>query len=193
MLGKDLKFKLFIQLFADDGADPEDSVPGEADEGDEGNDPSEGAKNFSQAEVDELIQKRIAREKKTWEKKLAEQKAEAEKLADMDEKAKKKYHENKKLADLEQREKEISKRELTAQAKEILAGKGLPLNLSSLLDYTDAEKCNESITTVEKLFNDSVSKAVEDKLKGSKPIKKSDTSEEDVSEEDRILKMMLGK
>jgi len=52
------------------------------------------------------------------------------------------------------------------------ASKGLPIELSAVLDYSNAEACNESIIAVEKAFMSAVNKAVEQRLKGIAPIEK---------------------
>ena len=57
------------------------------------------------------------------------------------------YEREKQVKDLADREAQITKRELSAVAKETLAEKGLPLDLSAILDYSSAEKCTESIDT----------------------------------------------
>ena len=61
-------------------------------------------------------------------------------------------------------------------AKEQLADKGLPVTLAEILNFSDAESCNKSIETVEKAFQAAVEKAVEDRIKGGKPIKKAPSS-----------------
>ena len=108
--------------------------------------------------VDNIIKGRLAKERKSWEKQLVDQQTEAEKLASMSEKEKKQYQEQKRAKDLETREAAITRRELTAQAKEQLADKGLPITLAEILNFTDAESCNKSIETVEKAFQSAVSR-----------------------------------
>ena len=73
------------------------------------------------------------------------------------------------------REAELTKRELTLDARTMLAEKGLPDSFVDLLNYTDKKACTKSIETLEKAFNDAVSKAVDEKLKGNKPPKDAGT------------------
>ena len=82
-----------------------------------------------------------------------------------------KYAEEKRIAELEKREKDITTRELRAQAYETLAEKNLPKELVDILNYSDAEQCNKSIESVEKAFQSAVEKAVNDKLRGGNPPK----------------------
>lgn len=128
-------------------------------------------KTFTQKDVDKLIQDRLAREQSKWEKKVQDERTEAEKLAKMKADEKAKYQEEKRLAEIEKREKDITTRELRATAYETLAEKNLPKELVDILNYSDAESCNKSIEAVEKAFQSAVEKAVNDKLRGGKPPK----------------------
>lgn len=123
-------------------------------------------KTFTQKDVDKLIQDRLAREQSKWEKKIQDERTEAEKLAKMNADQKAKYVEEKRIAELEKREKEITTRELRATAYETLAEKNLPKDLVDILNYSDAEQCNKSIEAVEKAFQSAVEKAVNEKLRG---------------------------
>ena len=113
--------------------------------------------------------------KSKWEseakQKLEDAKTEAEKLAKMNAEQKAKYAEEKRIAELDAREKDITVRELQAMAKVTLTDKGLPLELSQVLNYVDADSCNKSIEAVEKAFQAAVGKAVNDKLRGGNPPK----------------------
>ena len=68
-------------------------------------------------------------------------------------------------------EKDITVRELKATALETLAEKELPKELAEILNYESAETCNASIEAVEKAFQNAVSKAVNEKLRGGNPPK----------------------
>lgn len=183
-----------LQLFAEDpeinDADDNDNKDGTDDHGDKPKD-SQTEKTFTQSEIDNIVKGRIAKERKAWEKQLLDQQTEAEKLAGMSEKEKKEYQVKKKQEDLDAREAAITQRELTAQAKLQLADKGIPTELAEILNLADAESCKRSIETVEKAFQSSVEKAVDERLKGGKPMKK---AKDDVpSEADIIYKNMMGK
>lgn len=124
-----------------------------------------------QSEFDKRVAKALETAKGKWESdyqaKLEAAKTEAEKMAAMNEKQKADYERDKRIKALEQREREITTRELKATAYETLAEKGLPKELVEILNYTDADQCRASIDTVEKAFNSAVANAVNEKLKGT--------------------------
>ncbi|MFR2822645.1 MAG: DUF4355 domain-containing protein [Thomasclavelia sp.] len=171
------RFPLNLQFFADDPSNPEEPEEPENPD-DKPDDPNPEVKTFTQEEVDKIVQGRLAKERKSWERHLEEQKTEAEKLANMSEKEKKAYQEKKRIEDLDAREAEITKRELTAQAKIQLADKGIPTELAEILNFKDAESCKKSIEIVENAFQQAVAKAVDEKIKGGKPMKKAPSSAE---------------
>lgn len=124
-----------------------------------------------QSEFDKRVAKALETAKGKWETEKATElenaKTEAEKLAKMNAEQKAKYAEEKRIAELEKREKDITTRELKAQAYETLAEKNLPKELIGTLNFESAETCNASIEAVEKAFQNAVAKAVNDKLRGS--------------------------
>ena len=173
---KKFMFPLDIQLFAENDNPDNDSVNGnDQGTGQDNQDSGEGGqetKTFTQEELDKIVQGRIAKERKAWEKHLEDEKTEAQKLETMSEKEKKKYQEEKRIKELDDREAAITRRELTAQAKVQLADKGIPTELAEILNLTDAESCKKSIEIVEKAFQSAVEKAVEEKIKGNATMKK---------------------
>lgn len=142
---------------------------------------SQSEKTFTQKDVDKLIQDRLAREQSKWEKRVQDERTEAEKLAKMNADQKAKYAEEKRLAELEKREKDITTRELRATAYETLAEKNLPKELVDILNYSGAEECNKSIEAVEKAFQTAVERAVNEKLRGGNPPKGGQGSKTDYS------------
>lgn len=191
-------FPLNIQLFADDGSgndsgnDSDQGNDGQGNDG-QGNDGQTGqeTKTFTQEELDRIVQGRIAKERKSWEKQLEEQQTEAQKLEKMSEKEKKKYQEEKRIKDLDDREAAITRRELTAQAKVQLADKGIPTELAEILILTDADSCKKSIETVEKAFQTAVQRAVEERIKGREPMKKAKDAK--LTDEELVYQKMMGK
>ena len=191
-------FPLNIQLFADDGSgndsgnDNDQGNDGQGNDG-QGNDGQTGqeTKTFTQEELDRIVQGRIAKERKSWEKQLEEQQTEAQKLEKMSEKEKKKYKEEKRIKDLDDREAAITRRELTAQAKVQLADKGIPTELAEILILTDADSCKKSIETVEKAFQTAVQRAVEERIKGREPMKKAKDAK--LTDEELVYQKMMGK
>lgn len=174
MKNNEFLLKLRLQLFAEGGepgADDQGTEPGAGEPGNEPKTFDDILKDKSyQSEFDKRIAKSLETAKAKWEaesqKKLEDAKTEAEKLAKMNADQKAEYENQKRLDDLAKREKDITTRELKAQAYETLAEKGLPKELVEILNYSDAEQCNKSIEAVEKAFQSAVEKAVNDKLRG---------------------------
>ena len=136
---------------------------------------TETVKTYTQAEVEELLQKeadrRVTMALQKQEKKNAEKVREAEKLAQMNEQQKFEYQ-------LEQREKAILEKEKALalaenknEASKILADKGLSLSLVDFVVAEDAETMNSNITLLEKAFKASVKAEVEKRLGSSTPKK----------------------
>lgn len=146
-------------------------------------------KTFTQAELDSIIEKRLARERAKLEKEyktkinegITSGLDEAKKLEKMTAQEKAEYEFNKRLADLEAREKEYNLRELKQTALSILNEKGFDIesakSISTILDYTDADKCKASIDNIDKLISGLVEKGVNAKIKTNKtPTQKETTS-----------------
>ena len=133
------------------------------------------ANKDNQAEFDRRVQKAtqtaITNAQEKWQLMTDDKISEAEKLARMTKEEKAQYLTQKHEKELANREAQITRRELMAEAKNSMTEKGLPLSLADVLNYTDADACNKSIAAVEKAFNAAVQAAVEEKLKGSTPPK----------------------
>lgn len=191
--------KLKLQLFAEGG---------EGGTGDTGTGGATGSENGGetktfddilkdkahQSEFDKRIAKSLETAKAKWEtdaqKKIDDAKTEATKLAKMTADEKAKHEEEKRISELEKREKDITTRELKAQAYETLASKNLPKELIDTLSFINAEQCNKSIEAVEKAFQTAVEKAVNDKLKGGNPPKGGSSGNNTL--QDTIAKAMRG-
>lgn len=135
-------------------------------------------RTFTQADVDRMITERLTRERKQHqadiEKARTEARTEAEELARMTveqreqrerEKADKAAKDRER--ELNRREADIQRRELQAQALDMLASRDLPKGLAPLLDYTSAETVSTSMDAAEKAFRDAVQAAVDTRLKAS--------------------------
>ena len=146
-------------------------------------------KTFTQSELDSIIEKRLARERAKLEKEyktkinegITSGLDEAKKLEKMTAQEKAEYEFNKRLADLEAREKEYNLRELKQTALGILGEKGFDIesakSISTILDYTDADKCKASIDNINKLITGLVEKGVNAKIKTNKtPVQKETAS-----------------
>ena len=181
-----MRFPLDIQRFADDPQDPPADPPGDPQYSTDP--PTDPPKQLTQKDIDDAI---VAARKK-WEDEQQQQQTEAQKLAKMTADEKRAYQEKKRLEDIDKREAELNKRELMTTAKETLISKNLPPELAVALDYKDADACNKSIDAIGKVFEEAVQKAVEDRIKGGKPIKKA-TDNNKLTDEELIYKTMMGK
>ena len=146
--------------------------------------------------IETAVNKAVLKERDRLNALHSEELSEAEKLAKMNDVEKTEYLSKKTAKELEARERDITRRELTASAKDMLADKHMPIVLADIVNYTDADSVKTSIETIEKTFNDAVAKAVENQLKGSKPPKDAATEGTKTSKEadrDTILKQMRGR
>jgi hypothetical protein len=150
------------------------------------------AKTFTQDELNAIIDKRLARERADADAKIKAAVTEAQKLAKMsaDERAEHEKQAHEKA--LAEREAEITKRELRAEAKSQLSDKGLPIELAEILPYTDADTTNAAILATEKVFRAAVEKAVTDRLKGNAP-KVTQAATPTATLDDEIRKSVYGK
>jgi len=173
---KNLPLDMKLQLFAEDGAGEGNNGGGEGTE----NKPElmsfdDYLNAGGQSEFDRRVQKAVntavSKAQEKWAALQDEKLSEAEKLAKMTQAEKAQYMAQKREKELADREAAITKRELQAEAKNTLTGKGLPIELADVLVYTDADACNASIEAVEKAFTAAVQAAVNEKLKGDAPKK----------------------
>lgn len=130
-----------------------------------------------QAEFDRRVQKALGTAKEKWTALMDDKLSEADKLAKMNKEEKAEYLRQKQEKELKDREAAITRRELMAEAKNTLAEKKLPVGLAEVLNYADADSCNQSMAAVEKAFQEAVQAAVEEKLKGGTPPKKAPSDE----------------
>ncbi|CJV46835.1 phage capsid and scaffold [Streptococcus pneumoniae] len=67
-------------------------------------------------------------------------------------------------------------------AKAMLSERDLPVELVNVVDLTNAETVSESITSIQKAWEESVQKGVSERMKGSAPIKNAQTVQQEVTE-----------
>lgn len=130
-------------------------------------------KHYTQAEVDELLQKevdrRITSALKKQEVKNAQRVREAEKVAQMSAEEKYRYELEQREAAIEAKEKELTLAENRNVCSKILADKGLSLDLVSFVVAEDAETMNANIKVLERAFKTSVKNELEKRLGASTP------------------------
>lgn len=130
----------------DSAAEDQESTQSDQEEAQESN--QEPKKKYTDEDVDKIIAKKIAAERKRMSKLFNEEQTESE---------------------LEKRERAVQKRELMADAKDALAEEGLPTALSSMLDYTDRESYKNSLEEVSSIFRSAVMNEVKRTLAGKPP------------------------
>ena len=138
--------------------------------------PSE--KTFTQDELNKILADRLKSEQKRWEKKAADEKAEAERVAKMSAEEKAKHEQEKREREFAEREAELSRKERTATARDLLAEKNAPAALIGAVDVSSDEAVTNSVEAVVKAFNEAVSAEVAKKLAGAPP-KKSEPTKTD--------------
>ena len=171
---KEKLFKLNLQMFNDNPGD------GAQSDGEGGVDEGAETKSFDdwlaenkeyQAEFDRRNNKAIKTAKANWEKEksqaIKDAKTQAEKLADMTDEQKAAEAERQRIEALEERERELNKRELKATAIDILAEKELPIKLAEVLYYEDENTTKEHIDAVEQAFSEAVEAEVDKRLVNS--------------------------
>ena len=124
-------------------------------------------KKYTDADVDEIINKKYAK----WKLEQEAKENEAKKLAKMNADEKQKYQLDQREQELANREQVLARKELTAEAKTMLSERGLPIELVGVIDLTSAETVTDSVASIQKAWEDAVQKGVSDRMKGSAPIK----------------------
>lgn len=200
------KVPMNLQLFAEGGDGAGTGDGGGNGDGAGGAGGSDGNKPLSfddflktggnQAEFDRRVQKAVntavTNAQKKWQALTDDKLSEAEKLAKMTEEEKADYLRQKKEKELTVRETEITRKELMAEARNTLAGDGLPQELAEVLNYTDADTCKKSMETVKTAFQEAVEAAVEEKLKGGKPPKKATETDKQKAQQEAVYNAMMG-
>lgn len=150
-------------------------------------------KTYTEAEVKEMLQKegdrRVTDALKKQAAKFEREKAEAEKMRDMDESQKREYELDKRQNELENKEKELIMAQNKLEASKILAEHGLP---SSFVDYVvtdNAETTMNNIKVFEQNWKNAVAAEAQSRL--AQPAPKVSTSTEGAISKEAFRKMNL--
>lgn len=167
--------RMNLQLFADgESTDNTDTQNTE-------NKDNQEVKTYSQEELDKLLQsetdKRVTEALKTsrakWEEefkeKLEKEKKEAERLSKLSADEKEKELLKQQQEQLAEKERAIQLRELQLDTINVLAEEKLPVGFAEFLIKDNAETTNENIKKFKKEWQDALSKAVDEKIKGTSP------------------------
>lgn len=167
-----------LQLFAEEGEDSSNAATDGNQEPAEPKMPEEQPKDekkYTDAEVDEIISKKYAK----WQAKQEKEQNEAKKLAKMNADEKKDYQLKQREQELATREAEITRKELTAEAKTMLSERDLPVELVNVVNLTDADSVSESINAIQKSWEAAVQKGVSERLKGGAPMKSAQQNQQE--------------
>lgn len=142
-------------------------------------------KTFTQSEVDELIKKRLAKQEKSFDKRMQEKLDEAEKLRAMNESQKAEYEQEKQRAYIAELEAKINRSGLEREASKMLSEGGIIADekILGLIVKDTAEKTQEAVESFVALVNDLADKKVGEKLKGKTPKKMEDTTAGEITKE----------
>ena len=142
-------------------------------------------KTFTQSEVDELIKKRLAKQEKSFDKRMQEKLDEAEKLRAMNESQKAEYEQEKQRAYIAELEAKINRSGLEREASKMLSEGGIIADdkILGLIVKDTAERTQEAVESFVALVNDLADKKVGEKLKGKTPKKMEDTSAGEITKE----------
>lgn len=164
------KLNMNLQLLAGEGeGEPSDTPLEGEDKGQEQNPPAKDKdkeqKLYTEEDINKIIEKRLAREKK----KAEQERKEAEKLASMSEAEKQKALFEKERALFEKEKAEFEAQKLLNETMKQLSSKGLSVEFAELLTTKDAETTLENINKFETNFNKAVEARVAERLKGTIP------------------------
>lgn len=126
-----------------------------------------GELKYSDADLDEIINRKFAK----WEQKKQKEVDEAAKLAAMDEQQKAEYQRDELQKELDALKKEKALSDMTKTARKMLADKNIsaPDELLAMLVTTDANETKAAIDSFAKLLNETVENAVKSRLRGEVP------------------------
>lgn len=142
-------------------------------------------KTFTQAQLDEIIQKEKAKAKRSAEKEYQAKMDEAEKLRQMNETQKAEYEQEKQRAYIAELEAKINRSGLEREASKMLSEGGIVVDdkILGLVVQNTAEATQEAVEGFVALVNELADKKVSEKLKGKTPKKMEDTTAGGITKE----------
>lgn len=168
-----------LQLFADETSGENESTGTENTQSTEGQDSQEkkgqdnkeknkeSEKKYSDKDLNAIIDKRFAR----WKADQEKEKAEAERLADMNAQERAEAERDKVQKELDELKAKNAIAEMTNEARKMCTEHNINVgdDLLSVLVNQDADKTKKAVDTFVKMFEQEVEKAVKEKLKGNGP------------------------
>lgn len=127
-------------------AGAEDQAGAQGEQGAEGQEKPE--KKYTDADVDRIVAKKIAAERKRMQKLFDGEQQESE---------------------IDRRERDVTRRELMADARDKLISDGLPSSLAKIMNYSDKESFEESYNDVTKTFLEAMSSEYKRRFSSAAP------------------------
>lgn len=130
-------------------------------------------KTFTQAELDDIVQKEKAKAKRSAEREYKEKMDEAEKLRKMNAEQKAEYEAQKQADRIAELEAQLNRNGLEKEASKMLSEAGIVASddILSFVVKNDAEGTQEAVNTLSSLVNELADKKVSEMLKGKTPKK----------------------
>ena len=141
----------------DTGVDVHDEVPAEPQKQQE--------KLFTQEEVNNIVEKRLNKEKNKWKNEVDQ----AKRLAEMSAEERAREEFRIKQQQFEEEKAAFEKEKLLVQTQKELSAKNVPVEFADMLVKEDAEATKAAIDAFAQLYNQSVEKGVSNKMKGRPP------------------------
>ncbi|AKA68541.1 DUF4355 domain-containing protein [Clostridium scatologenes] len=193
-----------LQLFGDGGTGDKTNIDQNPPAGDNINTPPEGDNIELPKTKEELLKllgteseknvlKAVEDAKAKWEeefnKKLENEKAEAEKLAKMTAAEKEKHLLEKQKLDIANKEKEIALREMKLTKIDIFSEKKLPIKLVDFIPGNTADEVKSNIESFEKEWRTAIDEAVNERLKGKSPFNITSNSKNELGVAKQLIEM----
>lgn len=161
-----MKYKKMLQFFAEDGESKDNTADTTTTTDNTATDtPKE--KTFTQAEVDEIVNKRLSREREKAQKEASE----AEKLAKMSAQEQAEYQRDEYQKELKELKAKLARADIKETARAMLAADNIsiPDNLISAIITDNADTTQQAIKEFAAAFKEAVKTEVANRLKGNEP------------------------
>ena len=161
-----MKYNKMLQFFAEDGESKDNTADSTTTTDNTAtDDPKE--KTFTQAEVDEIVNKRLNREREKAQKAASE----AEKLAKMSAQEQAEYQRDEYQKELEELKAKLARADIKETARAMLAADNIsiPDNLISAIITDNADTTQQAIKGFAAAFKEAVKTEVANRLKGNEP------------------------
>lgn len=164
-MNKDQLIKLNLQLFAEEPLTDDNNRPSVSD--DEDSAPKEPEKKYSDADVDEIVKRKLAKAEREKNKAVEE----AAKLAKMNADEKEKYEREKLEAELAEYKRKDAFYGLSKEASKMLSEHGIVADDETLelVVKDDAEATKQSVEAFVAIINKKVQEGVKEALAGKSP------------------------